>query len=94
MMYLSVIRLAFTSITILICLLLYLRETHQYNDVNIVHKFTMLSKMVIQKMLKGNKKVPAGCFVSNIHFLIIKRKNTIYPKSTLDKTSRCSPYYM
>ena len=56
MMYLSVIRLAFTSITILICLLLYLRETHQYYDVNIVHKFTMLSKMVIQNMLKGNKK--------------------------------------
>jgi len=37
-------------------------------------------------MLKGNKKVPAGYYVSNIPFIITKRKKTyIYLKSTLAK---------
>jgi len=34
----------------------------------------MLSKMVITKMLKGNKKVPAGFYDLNIPFIIIKRR--------------------
>ena len=36
-------------------------------------------------MLKGNQKVPARLYVSNIPFIIIKRKKTIYLESTLAK---------
>jgi len=38
----------------------------------------MLSKMVIHKLLKDNKKVPVGFYVSNIPFIIINWKRTIY----------------
>jgi len=31
----------------------------------------MLSKMVIKNILKGNKKVPAGLYVSNIPLIIL-----------------------
>ena len=34
---------------------------------------------------KGNKQVPAGLYVLNTPFIIIKRKTTIYLKSTLAK---------
>jgi len=42
----------------------------------------MLIKMVIKKLPKDNKKVPAGCSVLNIPLIIIKRKPTIYIEST------------
>jgi len=42
----------------------------------------MLSKMAINKLLKGSKKVPAGFYVLNIPLIIMKRKNPIYLNST------------
>jgi len=44
---------------------------------------TMLSKMVIQ-MLKGNKKVPAGCYALDIPLIIIKKKNNYIPQIHLN----------
>ena len=43
----------------------------------------MLSKMVIKRVLKGNKKVPAGLYVMNIPLIIIKSKKlyTSNPRS-------------
>ena len=55
----------------------------------------MLSKMVI-KLLKGNKKVPAGCYVLNIPLIIIKRKNylpQIHVHLELAQTSGYIVYY-
>jgi len=43
----------------------------------------MLGKMVIKKLLKGNKKVPVILYAFNIPLIIIKRKKTIYLKPTL-----------
>jgi len=42
------------------------KQNKQYHHANI--------KMVIKKMLKGNKKVPAGFYDLNIPFIIIKRR--------------------
>ena len=44
---------------------------------------TMLSKMVI-KLLKGNKKVPAGLYALNIPLIIIKKKNNYIPQIHLN----------
>ena len=56
----------------------------------------MLSNMVIKKLLMGNKKVPAGCYVLNIPFIIIKRKNPNYiPQIHLSSNIlRSSPDYV
>jgi len=40
----------------------------------------MRSKMVIKKLLKGNKQVPAGCYILNIPLIIIKRKTDFIPQ--------------
>jgi len=53
----------------------------------------MLSKMGITKLLKGNKKVPAGFYVLNIPLIIIKRKKTPYIPRTHLKVLRSSPVY-
>ena len=38
----------------------------------------MLSKMVIKRLLKGNKKVPAGFYAVNIPLIKIKREKKLY----------------
>jgi len=43
--------------------------------------------MVTKILLNGNKKVPAGCYFSNIPLTMIKRKKTIYLKFTLTNES-------
>jgi len=40
----------------------------------------MLQKMVIKKLLKGNKKVAAGFYFSNIPLLITKRGKIYIPQ--------------
>ena len=47
------------------------------NHICKISNITMLIKTTITKMLKGNKKVPAGLYFLNIPFIIIKRKKHI-----------------
>jgi len=55
----------------------------------------MLSKMVITKLLNGNKKVPAGVYALNIPLIIIKRKTNYIPQFHLSlNILRSSPYYI
>jgi len=55
----------------------------------------MLSKMVITKLLNGNKKVPAGVYALNIPLIIIKRKTNYIPQIHLSlNILRSSPYYI